>query len=182
MNAYDFVHLAFLALGGRIRGKTRLQKTVYFLGVMSGELKNLGYRPHFFGPYSPDVADAVNQLRSLGFINQTVVSGPELARFDFRLSKDGKAIGLRKAQQYCELWGRIAAAAESLKKAGEQHYEKLSIAAKTYFMLGEKHGEAEIEELAKLADKFGWRVSRKHVIEAARFLESLGLVHLVTTS
>jgi len=31
MMPYDFVHLTLLAVDGEVRGKTKLQKTVYFL-------------------------------------------------------------------------------------------------------------------------------------------------------
>lgn len=45
------------AAGGRLVGKTRLQKTVYILeaaGVVSG----LNYTYHYYGPYSEDLASA----------------------------------------------------------------------------------------------------------------------------
>ena len=71
MNAYDFVHLAMVALGGEIKGKTKLQKTIYFMGVMSGSLRDLGYQAHFYGPFSADVADAVGRLKSVGFVHET---------------------------------------------------------------------------------------------------------------
>ena len=35
MTPYDFVQLTLYAAGGKIRGKTRLQKTVYFLGLLT---------------------------------------------------------------------------------------------------------------------------------------------------
>jgi len=56
MNTYDFVHLALYAMGGEIRGKTKLQKTIYFLGRLSNHIDELGYNPHFYGPYSSEVA------------------------------------------------------------------------------------------------------------------------------
>jgi hypothetical protein len=55
---------------------------------------------------------------------------------------------------------------------------KLSIAAKTYFMLGEKKGPATHEELARLAHRFGWEVSPEQIREAARYLHQLDLVQL----
>jgi hypothetical protein len=60
-------------------------------------------------------------------------------------------------------------------------YVKLSIAAKTYFMLGEKKGNAMMAELTDLATKFGWKVTQQQVFEAATYLSSLGLVNLRPT-
>ena len=71
MNARDFVQLALIAMDGEIRGKTKLQKTVYFLGLLTGSLDDLGYRAHFYGPYSDDVAEAVGWLKTIGTADQT---------------------------------------------------------------------------------------------------------------
>jgi uncharacterized protein len=185
MNTYDFVHLTLFALGGEVRGKTKLQKTVYFVGILSGSLEELGYRPHFYGPYSAEVAGAVDRLRALGFVDQQVVGrgavdqeGFEVARYDFTLNDQGKQIAQAKAYKYSGEWEKIRKAVEFLKKADQPDYVKLSIAAKTYFMLGEKKETASEEELASLANTFGWSVTPQQVMEAGRFLESLGLVEI----
>lgn len=185
MNAYDFVHLSLLALGGRIRGKTKLQKMVYLLGIITGNLDELGYRPHFYGPYSADVADAVDRLKSLGFVDESVAgsggfdqSGFEVARHDFRVNAVGRRIAEAKSHRYTAMWRRLTRAAELLRKAGEQDYEKLSIAAKAFFMLGEKQGKATSAELAELAPKFGWSVKPEQIQDAAQYLQRLGLVEL----
>ncbi len=184
MNAYDFVHLALHALGGEIRGKTKFQKTIYFLGILTGQLEDLGYRPHFYGPYSDDVAAALERLRALGFADQTIASGGavdsrgfEVARFDYRLNEAGQQMAQRKAAG-SGCWADIKSAAATLKKLGDADYVKLSIAAKTYFMLGEKKGKARLDELANIARDFGWSITVDQVLQAAQYLGSLGLVQL----
>jgi uncharacterized protein len=183
MNTYDFVHLALDAMGGEIKGKTKLQKTVYFLGLLTETVDDLGYRPHFYGPYSAEVAGAADRLRALGFATQTAASrgsvdqaGFEVARYDLRLTEEGARMAQAKAKEHPGEWDKIGKAAEILKKADEQDYVKLSIAAKTYFMLGQRRGTARIKDLAALADNFGWSVTPDQVRDAARFLESLGMV------
>jgi len=185
MNTYDFVHLSFLAMGGEIRGKTKLQKTVYFLGSLSCFAEELGYRPHFYGPYSAEVADAVARLRASGFVDQNVVtggsvdsSGFEVARHDFKLTDQGKQIAEHKTKDQPDLWKRITDAATVLRKAGDVDYVKMSIAAKTYFMLGEKKGKASIGDLAELASKFGWSVTQQQLKEAMDFLERMHFVQI----
>jgi uncharacterized protein YwgA len=185
MNTYDFVHLALHALGGEIKGKTKLQKTIYFLGVMTGRVKELGFHAHFYGPYSEEVACAIDRLKALGFIDQTLASGGavddrgfEVARFDFRLNDSGRRVAESKLSAYDEEWKKLVGACSVLKRVGDQDYMKLSIAAKTYFMLGERKGEATMKELADLSKKFGWSVSAEQALEAARLLETLKLVKL----
>ena len=114
MNAYDFVHIGMLALGGEIKGKTKLQKTIYFMGIISGSLRDLGYQAHFYGPFSADVADAVGRLKSVGFVHETSEgtgftdeSGFEQVRYDYRLSRLGKLIGQKKAKRRPVLWKKM---------------------------------------------------------------------------
>lgn len=51
MNTRDFVALTLREAGGEICGKTKLQKLLYFVGVLTDCLDELGYRAHFYGPY-----------------------------------------------------------------------------------------------------------------------------------
>lgn len=184
MNANDFVTLSLLAMGGEIQGKTKLQKTVYFLGLLTDGLEDLGYRPHFYGPYSGDVDGAVTWLKSIGAIDQNVSSwgadqsGFEVRRYDFRLNEQGKRFAQVKAAQNPELWQRLQQAAKRLKEGGDIDYMDLSVAAKTQFLLAAKGGPAKMAELARLARQFGWNVSPAQVKKAAQYLNKLGLVEL----
>ena len=184
MEVKDFVTLAFLASDGEIRGKTKLQKTVYFLGLMTGHLDDLGYRAHFYGPYCDEVADAITTLKTIGAIDQNVTSwgtdqsGFEVRRYDFRLNERGRRFAEAKARQYPELSVKLKEAAAALKKAGDIDYMEMSIAAKIYFILGERKKPASMTELAQLAARFGWNVSPEQVQRAAEYLSRLGLVEL----
>ena len=55
MDARTFVQFGLLALGGMFKGKPSYQKSMYFLGLMTGCLEDLGYRAHYYGPYSEDI-------------------------------------------------------------------------------------------------------------------------------
>jgi len=184
MNPYDFVHLAFLALDKEIRGKTKLQKTMYFLGVLTDKVEELGYRAHYYGPYSDEVADAVGRLTALGFVDQNIAGGGavnefgfEVARYDYRLNDDGCTIAEHKAKQHPKDMRDLHDAAKKLKSAGDPDYVELSVAAKTYFML-ETKGRATMAELAKQARRFGWTVSEDEVRRAGEYLSRLGLVEI----
>ena len=96
MDLRDFVALTMLAAGGEVQGKTKLQKLVYFMGVLSEQLDELGYRPHFYGPYSDEVAYAIGQLCGIGVVDQNETEwgydrrGFEVKRYDYRLNEAGK--------------------------------------------------------------------------------------------
>lgn len=183
MNTYDFVHLVLFASGSKICGKTKLQKRVYFAGILTGRVEELGYRPHFYGPYSAEVAGAVDRLRAIGFVDHSIAasnaydqSGFELARHDFRLNVAGERAAEAKSKKGPEIWRNIEAAIAALDDTGEEDYMKLSIAAKAFFMLGQKKEGASISELTKLARRFGWSISDNDIQEAAEFLQKLDLV------
>lgn len=187
MEPYDFVQLVLLAVRGKIKGKTKLQKTVYLLGLMTGCSEDIGFRPHFYGPYSDDVADAMNRLRAIGAVDETVrgggavdKSGFEVCRYDFCLNDEGRELAQQTANRHQQIWKDLLTAARTLKEAGDLDYMKLSIAAKTYFMLGEKKGPASRAELAKLARGFGWQVTPDQIHDAAKYLGKLGLVEYST--
>lgn len=185
ISSYDFVHLAMYAMGSEIRGKTKFQKTIYFLGILTRQSQDLGYRAHFYGPFSSKVANALGRLEALRFVDSSTVSwgtdsrGFERSRTDYKLNEAGQRVAEEKSKEYSELWERMTLAAKSLNSARTLDYMKLSIAAKTFFLLEGK--AVSITELTKIAEKFGWQVSQEETQEAAEFLESLNLVELSRT-
>jgi uncharacterized protein YwgA len=166
MKPYDFVHLTIHAIGGQIGGRTKLQKTVYFLGVFTGELEQLGYRAHFYGPYSDLVANAVSRLKSLAFVTESTIGtgsigadGFEISRHDFSLTEEGRAIASEKAHSNPGEWTKILEAVTRFKTAGDIDYMRMSVAAKTYFMLRESGKPATSVELSESAKALGLKCS-----------------------
>jgi hypothetical protein len=184
MNARDFVALVLREWAGEVQGKTKLQKLVYFVGALANHLDQLGYRPHFYGPYSDEVAYAVSQLKAIGALDQNVTDwgydrcGFEVKRYDYRLTEAGRRYAQWLEQHHPQLTQKIREAVHALQQAGDLDYMALSIAAKTYFLLGQQKGKARMQDLAELAPRFGWNVTPEQIKEAAEYLQKLGLVEL----
>ena len=183
MSTYDFVHLALMAMDGEVRGKTKLQKTVYFLGIMTGQIDELGYSPHYYGPYSSQVKEAVNRLAALGFVAHNSIpfggvdrSGFEMARHDYRLTDDGQVVARQKAVADPELWERLSRAAGTLRAAGDQDYMLMSVAAKTYFIVTQKGRKTTTAEVAEAAKQLGWNPSTEEIQQAGEYLVRMGLL------
>jgi len=185
MKTYDFVHLVLYAADGKIEGSTKLQKIVYFAGVLTKREGGLGYRPHFYGPYSAEVAGAVDKLRALGFLCHTVAGGGsvdhrgfEIARSDYELTEDGKFIAKEKTRDFAPDWKLVKAAVNRLNRSESNDYVKLSIAAKTYFLhgKGKLKGTTSTGELEQVSARFGWKVTRDEIREAFEWLRSIHLV------
>jgi uncharacterized protein YwgA len=183
MSPYDFLHLTLLAVGGEIHGRTKLQKTVYFFGVLSNALPELGFRPHFYGPYSDAITEGLSKLKSRNFLTESVfgagtfgAQGFEIARHDFRLTEEGLRIAQLKAKANPPVWKKLKDVAQRFKSAGDIDYMRLSVAAKTYFMLQKSGKPASLAQLSESAKKLGWGTKPSEIKESISFLEKLGLV------
>lgn len=189
MNTYDFVHLVLYAQeNSKIEGKTKLQKIVYFFGIISKQIEDLGFKAHYYGPYSGEVSAAMSHLQALGFVQHSIDAwghdnkGFEISRTDYWLTDDGKNIARKKAKQYPEIWKRLLEGVKVLKGAGDLGYMKLSIAAKTYFILKGQEKSLTTIDIANTASTLGWEVEQGEVEEAAKFLGKLKLVKEVLKS
>jgi uncharacterized protein YwgA len=181
MQPSDFVLLAYDALGGKINGSTNLQKKVYFLSIML-DREDFGYDAHYYGPYSPLVASVNRELKSLGFIQESVASsgaydqrGFEVARHDFELTDDGRSIVCSIKKRHSSESLALQNAAKKLEALGDIDYVQLSIAAKAYFLLCQTGKPTTNSELAKMARKFNWKVSETDIQRAVESLYKLGL-------
>jgi uncharacterized protein YwgA len=183
MKTRDIILLAYQAFGAQIRGKTTLQKRIYLLSEI---LKiDLGYKAHFYGPYSNEVSNSNSELKSMGYLSESVSSagsfnsqGFEIARHDYELTEDGKKIVERKKKEDPDLWIKISQAAKRIQESGEIDYMDLAIAAKEYFIIKDQGGKAKLTEIEKLAPKFGWSVTLEKIRETSKFLEKIGLITL----
>jgi hypothetical protein len=125
----------------------------------------------------------VNRLKSLGFVTESTVSsgaigafGFEIARHDFKLTAEGMNIAKEKAQKNSRAWEKLGKAATRFKHGGDIDYMRMSVAAKTYFMLDAEGEPATAIELSEAAKRLGWQATPKEIHDSTKFLRDLGLV------
>ena len=77
-----------------LQGRTILQKKLYFLSVLKGI--ELGFGPHYYGPYSSWVAENLDILVSARFLKEVTETFPtdqnifgEIRRHTYSLTPDG---------------------------------------------------------------------------------------------
>lgn len=179
MQPRDFVLFAHGAFGG-IEGRTKLQKIVYFLSVIMKE--DLGYGPHFYGPYSSKVAEANSELKELNYIKEASAvyginsQGFEVTKYDYSLTSDGLKLLDRKKNEFEREWEKISAIAERIKSAGTMHYMELAMAAKAFIILDREGGTANKETIKTKAKQLGWSIEDSNLDNALAFLEKINLV------
>lgn len=182
MTSDKLVLLIVDAEGGGLRGKTLLQKRAYFLSNLLGT--DLGYRPHFYGPYSPELEDGLARAKALGFIEEQTLGfgmadevGFEVRRYDYTITDDGKEIVKYLKDQYPDDCKKIQRCLKRLSEAGDTgDYVSLSIAAKTYHILTERNVSMAMTEIRDAAKELGWNITPDSIDKAVSFLEKMGLV------
>jgi uncharacterized protein YwgA len=174
--------LAIHHFGGKVEGKTLLQKRLYFTEILLGENLGFDFNAHFYGPYSAFINSEVSTLKlqgqlredssSYGVFNET---GFEMRRYEYQLTKEGLA-GVEWLQNnYPEDSKRLSEGVERVIKAGNFDYMALSFAAKSHWVLRHSKKQLSHEEIAKEASRFGWHVKPDQLESGFQFLRTVGL-------
>lgn len=166
---------------GCIKGKTLLQKRSYFMSILLE--KPVGFKAHYYGPYSPQVDEALAKMKSLDFIEEqfhgygmTDNDGFEVKRFDYVLTQDGKTIVDRHIDNNKDEFNRIKEVYKRLQYAGDiNDHVSLSIAAKIHYISSKNDSILTKEEIEKKAKNLGWNFTQQQFEKANQFLENLGI-------
>jgi uncharacterized protein YwgA len=162
-----------------LRGRTLLQKKVYFLSVLMKV--DLGFSPHYYGPYSSYVASQLDSLVNCGllkeitesFSNDQNVFG-EIRRHTYSVPDNFESVwqDIQKKPRFSE-WQDALSQINDQKIS--EDFNKLSIAAKVHYIVNWKE-ESTIEEIKQIAKEYKWKVSDEDIESVLFFLEELGLV------
>lgn len=166
------------ASGGRINSKTKLQKEIYFISLL---LKmDLGFKAHFYGPYSPEVEQSTDELVGAGFVNtnreifgQDTNRGFEFKRYNFSLMESGKELTKMLKKEHHKEYKKILRFIEQLQEIGNPDYLSLSLAAKAHFILTEEGNAMTNEQIKEKAEKFNWNVHENDINIAVNILKEL---------
>jgi len=179
----DLVLAAMHASGGRIEGRTRLQKLVFFAATL---LKvEASYRPHYYGPYSSIVTAAAESQASRGVLRETLEAFPGVAGFagnddDFRryvyvLADSGrKALEWRRNRQP-EEFDKAVEIVQTLVNS-RADYRVLSYAAKLYYILRAEVSPLTIEAARERAQELGWQMRQEEMKQGVELLLEIELV------
>ncbi len=179
MHIHDLILLVIGSEREKIlQGRTLLQKKLCFLSVLKGE--DLGFRPHYYGPYSRQVAANLDTLVRCGFLKEMTETFPtgghifgEIRRHTYSLTSDGKDVmdEIKKENEY-ESWRRELERINSQPLTSD--FNKLSIAAKIYYIVNAK-GSTTPEQIRQTAKEYGWNITDPDIDDVLSFLERLSL-------
>lgn len=177
----DMVLLIADAAGGTVGGRTVMQKLAYFSSISLGS--TLGHRAYYYGPYSSKVDDALSVASIAGELHETAdrmsdwSGGPEIVRYTYALTDNGRARISQIKEQAPEHWECIAGTVAAVRKAiPDLNQKMLSSAAKTYLIISDSDDEIEESDIPDLAARLGWELSDEQVSKTVSILQQLGLV------
>ena len=185
LDANDLVLAAVDASGGRIQGRTRLQKLVFFVSTLMGI--DAGFRPHYYGPYSQLVSSTAESQASRGVLHEVVqqysgVSGfsgndDEYRRYVYTLTREGRDALEWRRERHPEDFAEAVRLAKMLVES-RADYRVLSFAAKLYYILkAEAEGKSlTVADARQRASELGWEMSQSDVGTGVDLLGSLELV------
>jgi uncharacterized protein YwgA len=163
-----------------LKGKTLLQKQVYFISVFLE--KDFGYRPHYYGPYSPIVDTSLMKLKSLGFINENVsywgydYDGFDKKSYEFSLTDNGNKLFKLFKKTERTTYNKIERIYNNMMKTeGTKNYVTLSVAAKLFYILKSSGSKLSKNEMIAEAKSYGWNISNKSVVDGVNILKALEL-------
>lgn len=160
-------------------GRTALQKVIFFVKELG--LTDAAYNPHYYGPYSREVASTLLSLVAAGWVEESGESWPggssfgERRRYAYRLSPAGRSALKQlvdgndvEAEQLRRIVGVC-------KEKTHLDFQMLSWAAKIRFLLAKLNKVLTPEEIEQQARNWGWQVKREDVPKVADLLDSLRL-------
>ena len=175
---------AMEASGGIVQGRTRLQKLVYFASELLQI--NCGYRPHYYGPYSSDVAAHVSSQVSRGVLSEVLETfatnepqfpgnDGELRRYTYVLTPDGKAALEWHKERQGQAFDGALAIMRGLTDSGVD-YRVLCYAAKLLHVLAAERKPLTWAAAKERARNLGWDMTESEVAQGIELLTTMQLV------
>lgn len=168
-----------------LKGKTLLQKRAYFLDKILN--LGLGFRAHYYGPYSPMLEEGLAKAKTLGFIQENPIgfetineSESEYRRYDYKLTQDGQKVVEFMQDKYSKETENVLKGLQKLNEAGDVgDYMSLSIAAKTHHILSQLNKKMKVSEIESASTKLGWNITPEQIKNAVNFLKNMKLAKTV---
>jgi uncharacterized protein YwgA len=122
--------LLVMALGearGPINGRKRLQKTVCLLKYQDKIPFSFEFKPYFYGPYSEQLAEAIEVLESSNIVNEEPrLLSNDIIQYNYELTEFGKKLHKKLANQNEELASDLADVLEPITKLPTGELVRLS--------------------------------------------------------
>jgi uncharacterized protein YwgA len=175
MKLSEVILTALYAHDGPLVGRTRLQKVMYFLCERLDI--DAAYFPHYYGPYSEEVAGAMDSLVARGLVEEeaepAATGGPfEGKLYKYSIEEDGgELVEMIEEVDPADAKRVREHLADLLSDNPSMH--ALAIASKLHILLPDGVSVSN-EKLRANAENLGWNLTPAQVREGIDFLVGKG--------
>ncbi|MPZ07028.1 MAG: hypothetical protein GEU26_11550 [Nitrososphaeraceae archaeon] len=94
MNSQDIILLLYLINKlEKVEGRKRLQKLIYILRNVDNIPFTFSFRPYYYGPYSDELSEAVDSLRSVDAISEELIErSSRIYQYNYIICDKGRNI------------------------------------------------------------------------------------------
>lgn len=176
-DVYDIIALLLHANDGKLEYSATVQKLFYFYAQLSPDKKMPKYTHRFYGPFSPEVAIALDEMSEFSFIDEIVISR-YYETYMYKLNKKGRKYANNARKDNPREYALISKIVNACRIYSNLQSAPLSYAAKSHHMLdSSKHaGKYTIQEIQQTAKDFDWDPSSQDAKTGIKLLEELELV------
>ena len=177
LDVYDVIALTLDSNNNELHNRTTLQKLIYFETLKIEPLKTITYQNHFYGPFSYQVAAALDEMVAFSRINEQTSSTYNHESYHYMLTKPGKKYASDVKDKFSKQFNVISDIVKICDKHCNLQANPLSYAAKAHYILvnGGKD-QYTIDDVRETAKKFEWNISEKDAKNGINLLEKLELV------
>ena len=178
LDAYDTICLTLKANDGKIKGRTVIQKLIYFEMQKIPELDIEPHIAYFYGPFNRQVAQGLETLVHLDVLSERQLRKENF--YEYAILDKGISAIEQLIKDNKNTYETIKSIIQTCREYCRLKPNPLSLAAKTHYMLTKRECERGMtkEELAGMARDFGWNITEKDVKSGADLLQQLGLVKI----
>ena len=144
---------------------------------------DLGFSPHYYGPYSSYVASHLDSLVNCGLLREVTESFSndqnvfgEIRRHTYSIPDNVEPVwqDIQQKSRFSE-WRDAINRINDRGISGD--FNKLSIAAKVYYIVSwEENGTLTLPQVQRIAEDYKWDVKPEDIKSVLFFLTELGLV------
>ena len=178
MEISDAILTTIEAAGGKIVGRTAIQKLIYFESIFG--LVEANYKPHFYGPYSSDVSEVIQELTELDFLKEEIdiIIPTVWRRYRYELDSDGTEVVSTIKEENRAEYDKIFEIVKLCEKNVDFDINMLSWAAKVNLILSNQGKPMTKDEITSTAESFGWKITEPQVNNAIQLLKELELCEI----
>ena len=170
--------MAMLDSENGIRGRTAIQKLAYLVKEIHPDLDIPEYNPHYYGPFSTVVDEALLELVSYSFVSETTIREPRYMGYEYQITEHGRSAVEDVKEQFRSGHDAIRELVDRCNKSCGLHIHSLSFASKIRFMQTHRSHEDDpmtVESIKERGKDLGWKIVDRDIDDGIKLLRDLGL-------